>query len=92
MAHTCVLIPGDGIGPEVAQAARKVVDASQASIEWVECPAGASAIEQGHDAVLPDSTVDSIREHGLALKGPCTTPIGGGYTSVNVALRKKLDL
>ena len=92
MAHTCVLIPGDGIGPEVARAARKVVDASGADVTWVEHLAGASAVEQGHDSVLPKATVDAIREHGVALKGPCTTPIGGGYTSVNVALRKKLDL
>ena len=90
MPYTCVLIPGDGIGPEVAQAARKVVDASGAGLEWVERPAGASAVAQGHGAVLPDATVESIREHGIALKGPCTTPIGEGYTSVNVALRKKL--
>ena len=92
MPYTCVLIPGDGIGPEVAHAAQKVVDASGAGLEWVERPAGASAVTQGHGSVLPEVTVDSIRDHGIALKGPCTTPIGKGYTSVNVALRKKLDL
>ena len=92
MRHTCVLIPGDGIGPEVAAAARRVIDASGAEIDWLERPAGASAVEQGHDAVLPEMTVEAILEHGVALKGPCTTPIGGGYSSVNVALRKRLDL
>ena len=92
MPYTCVLIPGDGIGPEVAHAARRVVDASGAGVEWVERPAGASAVEQGHESVLPEITIESIREHGIALKGPCTTPIGKGYTSVNVALRKTLDL
>ena len=92
MPYTCVLIPGDGIGPEVAQAARRVVDASGVDIEWLEHAAGAVALEQGHDAVLPESTLEAIRTHGIALKGPCTTPIGGGYTSVNVALRKNLDL
>ena len=92
MPYTCVLIPGDGIGPEVAHAARRVVDASGAGVEWVERPAGASAVAQGHESVLPEITVESIREHGIALKGPCTTPIGKGYTSVNVALRKTLDL
>lgn len=92
MLHTCVLIPGDGIGPEVAAAARRVLEASGAEIEWVQRPAGASAIDEGHDNVLPEVTVEAILEHGVALKGPCTTPIGTGHSSVNVALRKKLDL
>lgn len=92
MSNTCVLIPGDGIGPEVAEAARKVVDASGAGLKWVEHLAGSTAVARGCDSVLPAETVDAIREHGVALKGPCTTPIGGGYTSVNVALRKQLDL
>ncbi len=92
MPHTCVLIPGDGIGPEVTSAARAVIEASGAPVEWVEGVAGASALEQGHADVLPESTVDLVRTHGVALKGPCTTPVGGGYSSVNVALRKTLDL
>ena len=92
MHHTCVLIPGDGIGPEVTSAARTVIEASGAPVSWVPGIAGASALEAGHSDVLPESTVELIREHGLALKGPCTTPVGGGYSSVNVALRKKLDL
>ncbi len=92
MPHTCVLIPGDGIGPEVTSAARAVIEASGAPVEWVEGIAGASALEQGHADVLPEATVELVRTHGLALKGPCTTPVGGGYSSVNVALRKTLDL
>ena len=92
MPHTCVLIPGDGIGPEVASATRHVIESSGAPIQWVSGIAGASALEAGHDDVLPAGTVELIQEHGLALKGPCTTPVGGGYSSVNVALRKTLDL
>ena len=92
MHHTCVLIPGDGIGPEVAAAAQHVIDSSGAPVSWVPAIAGASALEAGHQDVLPDSTVELIQEHGIALKGPCTTPVGGGYSSVNVALRKTLDL
>lgn len=92
MPHTCVLIPGDGIGPEVAAATQHVLDSSGAPISWVSGIAGASALEAGHDDVLPIRTVELIQEHGLALKGPCTTPVGGGYSSVNVALRKRLDL
>jgi len=92
MKHTVVLIPGDGIGPEVAMAARRVIDATGLEIEWVERHAGVSAIERGADDVLPEDTVAAIRAHRVGLKGPCTTPVGGGFSSVNVALRKKLDL
>ena len=90
--HTIVLIPGDGIGPEVTGAARRVLDATGLSAEWVELPAGASAIEQGFENVLPQRTVAAIAAHRIALKGPVTTPIGKGFTSVNVQLRKKLNL
>ena len=90
--HTIVLIPGDGIGPEVTGAARRVMDAAGLSAEWVELPAGASAIEQGFENVLPQRTVAAIAAHKVALKGPVTTPIGKGFTSVNVQLRKKLNL
>ena len=90
--HTIVLIPGDGIGPEVTSAACRVIEAAGVEVEWVELPAGASAIEQGHDNVLPQRTVAAIQAHKLALKGPVTTPIGGGFASVNVQLRKKLNL
>ena len=90
--HTIVLIPGDGIGPEVTGAARRVMDAAGFLAEWVELPAGASAIEQGFENVLPQRTVAAIAAHRIALKGPVTTPIGKGFTSVNVQLRKKLNL
>jgi isocitrate dehydrogenase (NAD+) len=90
--HTIVLIPGDGIGPEVTTAGRRVLEAAGFSAEWVELPAGASALEQGFDNVLPQRTVAAIAAHKIALKGPVSTPIGKGFTSVNVQLRKKLNL
>ena len=89
--HEVVIIPGDGIGPEVAAAVEEILTAAKAPISWIERKAGLAAIEDGKD-VLPDDTVDAIRTHGVALKGPCTTPVGGGFTSVNVKLRKTLDL
>jgi isocitrate dehydrogenase (NAD+) len=90
--HTVVLIPGDGIGPEVMRAVRMVLEAAEAPLAYVERHAGEAAIERGYDEVLPHDTVAAIREHHLALKGPCTTPVGRGFSSVNVALRKKLNL
>lgn len=90
--HTIVLIPGDGIGPEVAHAARNVIEAAGLSVEWVELPAGAGALEQGFDTVLPQRTLAAISAHKVCLKGPVTTPVGGGFASVNVQLRKKLNL
>jgi isocitrate dehydrogenase (NAD+) len=92
MTHTVVLIPGDGIGPEVAHAAQAVLDAAGAAMQWVERQAGVAALERGADSVLPDDTMAAVIEHGVALKGPCTTPIGEGFSSINVALRKKLNL
>jgi len=89
--HEVVLIPGDGIGPEVADAVKEILAAAKAPIAWIGRKAGLAAIDEGKD-VLPDDTLDAIREHGVALKGPCTTPVGGGFTSVNVKLRKTLDL
>jgi isocitrate dehydrogenase (NAD+) len=89
--HDAVLIPGDGIGTEVSAAVRRVLDAARAPVRWHEHLAGLAAIEKGED-VLPATTVEAIRRHGVALKGPCTTPVGGGFTSVNVQLRKTLDL
>ncbi len=86
-----VLIPGDGIGPEISAAVQNVLAAAGAEIEWVEHHAGVAALADGAD-VLPDSTVDAILEHKVALKGPCTTPVGKGFSSVNVQLRKTLDL
>jgi isocitrate dehydrogenase (NAD+) len=90
--HTVVLIPGDGIGPEVTGAARRVLDAAGFQVEWVECPAGAMAVEQGFEDVLPERTLAAIRQHKVALKGPITTPVGKGFRSVNVQLRQKLNL
>src|SRR5687767_7523514 len=90
--HTIVLIPGDGIGPEVSAATRRVLEAAGLSVEWVELPAGQAALDQGHDNVLPQRTVAAIQAHKVALKGPVTTPVGKGFKSVNVQLRQKLSL
>jgi isocitrate dehydrogenase (NAD+) len=90
--HTIVLIPGDGIGPEVTGAGRRVLEAAGLSVEWVELPAGATALDQGYDNVLPERTVAAIKAHRVALKGPVTTPVGKGFKSVNVQLRQKLNL
>jgi isocitrate dehydrogenase (NAD+) len=90
--HTIVLIPGDGIGPEVSSATRRVIEAAGLSVEWVELPAGQAALDQGHDNVLPQRTLAAIQAHKVALKGPVTTPAGKGFKSVNVQLRKALNL
>ena len=90
--HTIVLIPGDGIGPEVTGAARRVLEAAGLDVAWVEVPAGATAVEQGYDNVLPEATLAAIKQHKVALKGPVTTPVGRGFKSVNVQLRQKLNL
>lgn len=89
---TAVLIEGDGIGPEVSAATVRILDAAGAGITWVRHLAGVAAINAGSTKVLPDETVAAVRAHGIALKGPCTTPIGGGFSSVNVALRKAGNL
>jgi len=90
MAHDVVMIEGDGIGPEVAAAARRVLEAA-APVRWESQLAGATALERA-GALLPDETLEAIRRTGVALKGPCTTPVGGGYQSVNVQLRQTLEL
>lgn len=90
--HTIVLIPGDGIGPEVTAAGRRVMEAAGLSVDWVVLPAGVAAIEQGFDSVLPERTLAAIKAHRVALKGPVTTPVGKGFASVNVQLRKRLNL
>jgi isocitrate dehydrogenase (NAD+) len=90
MAHQVTLIPGDGVGPEVVGAARRVLDATGIAIEWDERAAGQAAVDAGEEA-LPAATVESIRERGVALKGPTATP-RGGHRSANVALRAALDL
>ncbi len=93
--HTIVLIPGDGIGPEVTAAARRVIDAagksSGASFDWVEMPAGEAAIKTDGDT-LPEKTLEAVNLYKVGLKGPVGTPIGKGFRSVNVTLRKKLEL
>ncbi|MGE0704955.1 MAG: isocitrate dehydrogenase (NAD(+)) [Vicinamibacterales bacterium] len=91
MKHTITLIPGDGIGPEVTEAVLRILGASGVSIEWDRHIAGVLAFEQTGQA-LPHELVESIRRNKVALKGPVTTPIGHGFTSVNVGLRKALDL
>ena len=89
--HHVTLIPGDGSGPEVIAAAKRVVEATSVLIEWDEMEAGAAMIEK-YGTPLPDRVLDSIRRTGVALKGPITTPVGTGFRSVNVALRKTFDL
>ena len=89
--HRIVLIPGDGIGPEVAAAVTRVLRSAGAPIEWEEQHAGIAALDALGE-VLPDQTLDAVRGYGVALKGPCTTPVGEGFTSVNVQLRKRLEL
>ena len=91
MTHSITLIPGDGIGPEVTEAVVRILKASGVSIEWDTHIAGIVAFERTGQA-LPVELIDSIRRNKVALKGPVTTPIGQGFTSVNVGLRKALDL
>jgi isocitrate dehydrogenase (NAD+) len=91
MGYRVTLIPGDGIGPEVTTAARRVAEATGVAIEWEVVEAGESALRAG-GSPLPEEAVASIRRNKLARKGPITTPIGGGFRSVNVALRQQLDL
>lgn len=91
MSHTITLIPGDGIGPEVASNVVRIIEATGVSITWETHYAGAQALEHFGET-LPQTLLDSIKRNGVALKGPVTTPIGKGFTSVNVGLRKALDL
>ncbi|KEJ01594.1 isocitrate/isopropylmalate dehydrogenase family protein [Clostridium botulinum] len=91
MKHNITLIPGDGIGPEVTEAARKVIDAVGADINWHVVEAGEKVLDQ-YGTPLPDYVLDSIKETKVALKGPVTTPVGKGFRSVNVTLRKSLNL
>ncbi len=92
MRHTAVLIPGDGIGPEVAEATCLVMAEAGAQIDWETHHAGLGAVERGATETLPVATIEAVQRCRVALKGPCTTPVGEGFTSVNVALRKRLDL
>ncbi len=91
MARHVTLIPGDGIGPEVTEAAVEVVRATGVAIAWDVVDAGEKAIA-ATGSPLPDQVLDSVRRNRVALKGPITTPIGGGFRSVNVSLRQQLDL
>jgi isocitrate dehydrogenase (NAD+) len=86
-----VMIEGDGIGPEVMNATKMVVQAAGVAVDWVPAHAGLPAAER-YNEPLPEATLDLIRQHRVALKGPCTTPVGKGYKSVNVRLRKGLEL
>jgi isocitrate dehydrogenase (NAD+) len=91
MSYSVTLIPGDGIGPEVAQATRRAVDATGVKIDWEIAELNSDLILKTGES-LPQSVIDSLNRTHVGLKGPVTTPIGGGFSSVNVALRKKLDL
>lgn len=89
--HTVTLIPGDGIGPETSSAMQRVLEAAGAEIEWEIAEAGAHLMEE-HGTPLPQSTLDAVKRNKVAIKGPVTTPVGSGFRSVNVALRKAFDL
>jgi isocitrate dehydrogenase (NAD+) len=91
MGVPCTLIPGDGIGPDITDATVRVLEASGAQFEWDRRLAGMAAVQKFDDP-MPDETIESIERTGLALKGPLETPVGGGYRSVNVALRRTFDL
>ena len=91
MTHKVTLIPGDGIGPEVTRAATRIVEASGVKIEWESFAAGAEAFAK-YGEYIPKELIQSIERTGIGLKGPVTTPIGGGFSSINVALRKKFEL
>jgi isocitrate dehydrogenase (NAD+) len=92
VAHRVVLIPGDGTGPELTEATRRVLEATGVEFEWDVREAGADVMERHGGNPLPPDVLAAIRDAGVALKGPITTPVGGGFRSVNVALRKELDL
>ncbi len=92
MVHRVVLIPGDGTGPELTEATRRCLEATGVAFEWRVLEAGTDVMERHGGNPLPPEVLDAVRETGVALKGPITTPVGGGFRSVNVALRKELDL
>jgi isocitrate dehydrogenase (NAD+) len=92
VAHRVTLIPGDGTGPELTEATRRVLEATGVDFEWDVRQAGTDVMDQHGGNPLPDDVLEAIRETGVALKGPITTPVGGGFRSVNVGLRKALDL
>jgi isocitrate dehydrogenase (NAD+) len=92
VAHRVILIPGDGTGPELTEATRRALEATGVDFDWDVREAGADVMERYGGNPLPDEVLEAIRDTGVALKGPITTPVGGGFRSVNVALRKSLDL
>jgi isocitrate dehydrogenase (NAD+) len=92
VAHTVTLIPGDGIGPELTEATRRVLESTGVDLEWDVQEAGADVMDRYGGNPLPDQVLESIERNGVALKGPITTPVGTGFRSVNVTLRKTLDL
>jgi isocitrate dehydrogenase (NAD+) len=92
VAHRVVLIPGDGTGPELTEATRRVLEATGVEFEWDVQEAGTDVMDRYGGNPLPPAVLDAVREAGVALKGPITTPVGGGFRSVNVALRKELDM
>jgi isocitrate dehydrogenase (NAD+) len=92
VSHRVTLIPGDGTGPEIADATRRVLEATGVAFDWDVQDAGADVMQRNGGNPLPDGVVESIRRNGTAIKGPITTPIGSGFRSVNVGLRKSLDL
>src|SRR5204862_7638919 len=92
MAHRVTLIPGDGIGPELTEATRRVLEATGVDFDWDVQYAGSEVMADYGGNPLPDHVLESIKANGVALKGPITTPVGGGFRSVNVTLRKSLDL
>ncbi|MCH7718896.1 MAG: isocitrate/isopropylmalate dehydrogenase family protein, partial [Chloroflexi bacterium] len=91
MTHTITFIPGDGTGPEIAEATRRVLEATGVPIEWEVQEAGTDVMER-EGTPLPDRVIESIRRNKVAIKGPVTTPVGTGFRSVNVAMRKTLNL
>jgi isocitrate dehydrogenase (NAD+) len=92
LSHRVTLIPGDGTGPEIAEATRRVLDATGVTFDWDVQEAGSDVMDQNGGNPLPDRVIESIRRNGTAIKGPITTPVGSGFRSVNVGLRKSLDL
>ncbi|MCA1727612.1 MAG: isocitrate/isopropylmalate dehydrogenase family protein [Actinobacteria bacterium] len=91
MAHRVTFIPGDGVGPELSEATRRVLEGTGVEFDWDVQEAGADVMDK-YGTPLPEPVLESIRRNGVAIKGPITTPVGGGFRSVNVALRKELDL
>ena len=91
MSYTVTFIPGDGTGPEISEATRRVLEATGVEFEWDWQPAGADVYEE-EGTPLPDRVLESIKRNKVAIKAPITTPVGSGFRSVNVALRKELDL